>query len=37
LRFDCFDQRPHYHYDPEDKNLHLIWTKPPREMRWDGR
>jgi hypothetical protein len=20
LRFDCFDQRPHYHYDPEDKN-----------------
>jgi hypothetical protein len=20
LRFDCFDQRPHYHYDPENKN-----------------
>src|ERR671922_1750662 len=20
LRFDCFDQRPHYHYDPGDKN-----------------
>jgi hypothetical protein len=20
LRFDCFDQRPHYHYDPEHKN-----------------
>jgi hypothetical protein len=20
LRFDCFDQRPHYHYDPDDKN-----------------
>ena len=20
LRFDCFDQRPHYHYDPDGKN-----------------
>ena len=20
LRFDCFDQRPHYHYGPEIKN-----------------
>ena len=20
LRFDCFDQRPHYHYDPGRKN-----------------
>ena len=20
LRFDCFDQDPHYHYDPENKN-----------------
>jgi hypothetical protein len=20
LRFDCFDQRPHYHYDPDHKN-----------------
>jgi hypothetical protein len=20
LRFDCFDQRPHYHYDPDNKN-----------------
>jgi hypothetical protein len=20
LRFDCFDQRPHYHYDPGNKN-----------------
>lgn len=20
LRFDCFDQRPHYHYDPKHKN-----------------
>ncbi len=20
LRFDCFDQRPHYHYDPGDQN-----------------
>src|SRR5688500_7527114 len=21
LRFDCFDQRPHYHYDPAGKNV----------------
>jgi hypothetical protein len=21
LRFDCFDHRPHYHYDPGDKNM----------------
>jgi hypothetical protein len=27
LRFDCFDQRPHYHYDPEDKNLHYDMDK----------
>ena len=20
LRFDCFDQNPHYHYDPEGRN-----------------
>jgi hypothetical protein len=23
LRFDCFDQHPHYHYDPENKNENL--------------
>jgi hypothetical protein len=27
LRFDCFDQRPHYHYDPEDKNLRYDMDK----------
>jgi hypothetical protein len=21
LRFDCFDQNPHYHYDPDGKNI----------------
>jgi hypothetical protein len=21
LRFDCFDQNPHYHYDPNNKNI----------------
>jgi hypothetical protein len=27
LRFDCFDQHPHYHYDPEDKNLRYDMDK----------
>jgi hypothetical protein len=27
LRFDCFDQRPHYHYDPDDKNLRYDMDK----------
>jgi hypothetical protein len=27
LRFDCFDQRPHYHYDPEHKNQRLDMDK----------
>ena len=27
LRFDCFDQNPHYHYDPEDKNLRYDMDK----------
>lgn len=27
LRFDCFDQNPHYHYDPGDKNLRYDMDK----------
>ncbi|HSF31838.1 MAG TPA: hypothetical protein VLK82_15350, partial [Candidatus Tectomicrobia bacterium] len=24
LRFDCFDNRPHYHYEPEKKNVRIM-------------
>ena len=27
LRFDCFDQRPHYHYGPENHNIRLDLDK----------
>ena len=27
LRFDCFDQQPHYHYGPENKNERLMLDK----------
>lgn len=27
LRFDCFDQNPHYHYGPENHNLRLFLDK----------
>jgi hypothetical protein len=27
LRFDCFDNRPHFHYDPEGKNNQLLMDK----------
>ncbi len=27
LRFDCFDQRPHYHYDPRGKNERIDMDK----------
>jgi hypothetical protein len=27
LRFDCFDQRPHYHYGPENFNIRLDMDK----------
>ena len=23
LRFDCFEDDPHYHYDPDNRNFHL--------------
>ncbi len=27
LRFDCFDQAPHYHYGPENQNIRLFMDK----------
>ena len=27
LRFDCFDQRPHYHYDPSGRNIRYDMDK----------
>ena len=27
LRFDCFDQAPHYHYGPENHNVRLFLDK----------
>lgn len=27
LRFDCFDQSPHYHYGPENHNIRLFMDK----------
>ena len=27
LRFDCFDQDPHYHYGPENLNIRLFMDK----------
>ena len=27
LRFDCFDQAPHYHYGPENHNVRLFMDK----------
>jgi len=36
LRFDCFDQDPHYHYGPENKNirLHLDKTTAGNPLGW---
>lgn len=36
LRFDCFDQDPHYHYGPEKKNerLHLDKTTSGNPLGW---
>jgi hypothetical protein len=27
LRFDCFDQNPHYHYDPDNRNIRFNMDK----------
>jgi len=36
LRFDCFDQTPHFHYDPEGKNnqLRMDKTKVSDPIAW---
>lgn len=36
LRFDCFDQDPHYHYDPSDKNerYHMDKTTAGNPLHW---
>src|SRR5262249_3335026 len=36
LRFDCFDQTPHFHYDPEGKNnqLRMDKTKVTDPIAW---
>jgi hypothetical protein len=36
LRFDCFDQKPHYHYGPEKKNerLYLDHTTAGNPVGW---
>lgn len=36
LAFDCFDNDPHYHYGPRNKNIRLYWdtTAVPDTLRW---
>jgi hypothetical protein len=36
LRFDCFDNRPHYHYDPENRNIRIMLdpTTTGNPLRW---
>ena len=36
LRFDCFDQDPHYHYGPMNHNvrLHMDKTTVPNPVGW---
>jgi hypothetical protein len=36
LRFDCFENDPHYHYDPEGRNfqLHLNPETVPDPLAW---
>jgi hypothetical protein len=36
LRFDCFDNRPHYHYDPEHRNIRIMLdpTTTGNPLRW---
>ena len=39
LRFDCFDQDPHYHYGPENKNelIHMDKTTAGNPIGWSVR
>ncbi len=36
LRFDCFDNHPHYHYDPENANVRIMLdpTLTGNPLRW---
>jgi len=36
LRFECFDNHPHYHYDPENKNVRIMLdpTVTGNPLRW---
>jgi hypothetical protein len=36
LRFDCFDNRPHYHYDPQNRNIRIMLdpTTAGNPLRW---
>ena len=34
LRFDCFDQAPHYHYGPENHNIRLPMDKTTVGTPW---
>ena len=36
LAFDCFNNQPHYHYGPRNKNIRLYWdqTLVPDPLRW---
>ena len=36
LAFDCFDNAPHYHYGPRNKNHRIYWdtTLVPDTLRW---
>lgn len=36
LRFDCFDNDPHYHYDPDGKDFHMHLSREtvPDPIAW---
>jgi hypothetical protein len=34
LRFDCFEDQPHFHYDPEGKNNQLVWHCEAVDYKW---
>jgi hypothetical protein len=36
LAFDCFENEPHYHYGPRNKDIRLYWdtTTVPDTLRW---
>ena len=36
LAFDCFENEPHYHYGPRNKNERIYWDKTlvPDTLRW---